>query len=95
MPRKKSSVSKSNMKLEDVNQQEILKIIFDKVDLEPPVGERYEFLLRKIIEASIDENGINLSNTDRIALIDEIFAYVASYGPIAEYFTVLKLARLW
>jgi pilus assembly protein CpaF len=84
MPRK--STASSTVPLEDVNRSEILRIIFDKVDTEPPVGERYEFLLKKIIDVSIDEFGVKLSKNDREALVDELFSYVASYGPIEEYF---------
>jgi len=82
MPTKKSSPSK----LEDVNRQELFRSIFDKVDLEPPVGERYEFLLRKVINSSIDESGSKLSAADRNTLLEEMFSYIASYGPIADYF---------
>ena len=94
MPKKKSTSSGVTMKLEDVNRQEILRIVFDKVDMEPPVGERYEFLLRKIIETSIDEHGIKLSTEDRDSLIEEIFAYVASYGPISEFFTDPQISEI-
>ena len=86
MPRKNSSGSQTTTKLEEVNRQEILRIIFDKVDTEPPVGERYESLLRRIIEASIDEYGVKLVVADRESLRDEIFSNIASYGPITEYF---------
>jgi pilus assembly protein CpaF len=94
MPRKKSTVSKSYTKLEDVDRQEILRILFDKVDKEPPVGERYEFLLRNTIETSIDENGVKLSRGNRETLIDDTFNYVASYGPIAEFFTDPQISEI-
>lgn len=86
MPKKKSPGSVEMMLLENVNRRDVLKIIFDKVNSEPPVGERYEFLLRKIIDASIDECGVNLTEDDRGVLAEELFAYVASYGPIEQYF---------
>jgi pilus assembly protein CpaF len=87
MPRKKSSTSTEITALESVKRQDILSIIYDKVDTEPPVGERYEFLLRKIIDESIEEYGKKLSEADHEVLADELFAYVASYGPIEQYFT--------
>jgi len=86
MPRKKSSDVDETTMLEDVNRQDLIRIIYDKVDLEPPVGERYEFLLRGIINASIDEYGVKLSKTDHEKLADELFEAVAGYGPIEEYF---------
>ena len=87
MPRKKSSSPTEIVALDGVNRHDILRIIYDKVDMEPPVGERYEFLLRKIIDEAIEEYGKKLTETDREALADELFAYVASYGPIEQYFT--------
>jgi pilus assembly protein CpaF len=86
MPRKKSSSPTETVALESVKRQHVLRIIYDRVDIEPPVGERYEFLLRKIIIESIEEYGKKLSETDREALTDELFAYVASYGPIEQFF---------
>jgi pilus assembly protein CpaF len=86
MPKKKLPDSTSLLSLENVNRRDILRIIFDKVNMEPPVGERYEFLLRKIIDASIEEFGVGLSEGDRGLLANELFAYLASYGPIEPYF---------
>ena len=86
MSRKKSTASAGSITLEGINRADVLRIIFDKVNMEPPVGERYELLLHKIIDASIDEYGVKLSNPDREALANELFLYVASYGPIEEYF---------
>ena len=86
MPRKKSSDVDEATMLEDVNRQDLIRIIYDKVDLEPPVGERYEFLLRGIINTSIDEYGLKLSETDREELVNELYEVVAGYGPIEEYF---------
>jgi len=86
MPKKATSGSASTATLEDVNRQEILRVLIDKSERQPPVGERYEFLLRSLIEASIDERGIKLSSADRDTLVDELFSYVASYGPIEQYF---------
>jgi pilus assembly protein CpaF len=86
MPRKKTPGSTTLLSLEDVDRPEILRIIFDKANMDPPVGERYEFLVRKIIDASIDENGVALSDEDRNVLAKELYSYVASYGPIEQYF---------
>ncbi len=50
MPRKKTTASDEIIKLESVDRQALLRIIFDMVNTEPPVGEQYEFLLRKILD---------------------------------------------
>ena len=86
MPRKKTTSSANTVNIEDVNREDVLRIIIDKVEIEPPVGERYEFLLRQIIDAAINEYGVKLSKTDRESLANEIFSYIASYGPISQYF---------
>lgn len=86
MPRKNSTASVATKTLDEINRENILKIVFDKVEIEPPVGERYEFLLRKIINISIEEYGEKLSKADQATLVDELFTYVASYGPIEQYF---------
>jgi pilus assembly protein CpaF len=86
MPRKKSSSTAETIPLESVKRHDVLRIIYDRIDMEPPVGERYEFLLRKIIDESIEEYGKKLSETDREALTDELFSYVASYGPVEQFF---------
>lgn len=94
MPRKKSTASGTTKKLEDVNRQDVLRIIFDKVDAEPPVGERYEFLLRQIIDAAIVEYGIKLSKADRESFENELFSYIASYGPIEQYFNDPQISEI-
>ena len=94
MPSKKSSPSTKSVSLEDVNRSDVLRIIYDKVDTEPPVGERYELLLRNIVETSIDEYGVKLSNADKVSLISEIYAYVASFGPIEEYFSDPQVSEI-
>lgn len=94
MPRKNSTTTARTMSLEGVNRSEIRRIVFDKMDMEPPVGERYEFLLRKIIDASIDEYGVKLSKADRESLADELFSYVASFGPIEEYFNDPQISEI-
>jgi pilus assembly protein CpaF len=60
-------------------------MIYDKVEIEPPVGERYEPLLKDIILAAINDSGLNLSKVYKQCLLDELFRYVASYGPIEPY----------
>ena len=94
MPKKESSKSTSNIKLDDVDRYAIYRIIFDKVEDEPPVGERYELLLKKIIDASIKEHGANLSKADSDTLADELFDYIASYGPIEPYFNDPQVSEI-
>ncbi len=85
MPRKQPTpVTISS--LDEVDRKAILRTIYDKVDTEPPVGERYPVLIRNIIASSIKDTGVNLTRADEETLIEDIFCYVASYGPIEEFF---------
>ena len=94
MPKEKSAGSSKTVNLEEVNRQDVLRIIFDKVDIEPPVGERYESLLRQIIDAAIIEYGVKLTKTDREAFANELFSYIASYGPIEQYFNDPQISEI-
>jgi pilus assembly protein CpaF len=63
----------------------LLRSIYDKVDSDPPVGERYEYLLKQIINSAIDESGMNFTPEYRQCLFDELYSYIASFGPIEPY----------
>src|SRR5512140_56535 len=63
----------------------VLRAIYDKVDREPPVGERYDFLVKDIIRAAIADTGLHLTPDFHESLVADIFKYVASLGPIQPY----------
>ena len=63
----------------------ILRLIYDKVDREPPVGERYPHLLKEIIRSAINELGFRLTKEYSDTLVNDLFCYVASLGPIEQY----------
>ncbi len=63
----------------------ILRGVYDKVDREPPLGERYEYLLKDIIRSSIADIGIRPTRELGESLVNELFGYVASLGPIEKY----------
>lgn len=94
MPRKKSASTNGITMLDSVNRQDIIRIIYDRVETEPPVGERYEILLRKIIDAAIEEYGVRLSEADNDNLSNELLAYVAGYGPIAQFFNDPQVSEI-
>lgn len=94
MPRKKSASTNGITMLDSVNRQDIIRIIYDRVETEPPVGERYEILLRKIIDAAIEEYGVRLSEADSDNLSNELLAYVAGYGPIAQFFNDPQVSEI-
>jgi pilus assembly protein CpaF len=69
----------------DGDRQAIIRGIYDKAEREPPVGERYEFLLKDIIRGAITDAGLKLSKEYSENLVNELFSYVASIGPIETY----------
>ena len=72
--------------LAEVDRSLLLKAVYDKVEIDPPLGERHPLLLRKIISQAIKDMGLKLSRLDAETLENEIYSYVASYGPIEQFF---------
>ncbi len=68
-----------------VKRQEILKSVFDMMDREPPVGERYEALVREMIGSACEEVCGRLTKEARQRSVDELYGYIADYGPIQEF----------
>jgi pilus assembly protein CpaF len=63
----------------------VLKHLIEVADETPPLGERYEELLRElIVEAYENANG-DLGENEK-PFLDEIFDYASSYGPMETYF---------
>jgi len=78
----------------DQDRKTILRAIYAKVDVEPPVGERYEFALREIIRSAISDSGYRLDKDDTETLVEDLFAYVASFGPIDPYLQDPKISEV-
>ena len=71
--------------VEEEIKDQILRVVYDDVELEPPVGEHYESLLRQKIARAIDSVSPKLPKDSRAQLEDDLFAYVASNGPIQQF----------
>jgi pilus assembly protein CpaF len=77
-----------NLRESPVDEQtrgQILRVLYDEVDAEPPIGEHYELLLKQRIQNAIDTVGVKLPNDGRAQLEESLFNYVASYGPIQQF----------
>ena len=83
---KKPVIEMPTISLGEVDRATLLRVIYDKVEVEPPVGERYPILLRNIIANAITEMGTKLAQPDEDTLKDELYSYIASYGPIEQFF---------
>jgi pilus assembly protein CpaF len=71
--------------IDDQSRNQILRVLYDDVDTEPPVGEHYDLLLKQKIHNAIDTVGVKLSQDAREEVEDDLYGYVASYGPIQPY----------
>ena len=91
---KKATSSAQEQAFTEDDRETVLRIIYDKTDQEPPVGERYPVLVREIIEAAIREHGVKLSNAKQEEIVDELFGYIASYGPIERYFDDPEISEI-
>ncbi len=63
----------------------VLKYLVELMDETPPLGERYEELLKDLIFDAYQRANGDLGENEP-AFLNEIFNYVANYGPMEEYF---------
>jgi pilus assembly protein CpaF len=63
----------------------VMRNLLELVDETPPLGERYEELLKELIFEAYQLSNGDLGEQER-SFLDEIFQYVSSYGPMEEYF---------
>lgn len=83
--RKRADSVEGDVALDEATREEILKAVFDMMDREPPVGEAYDIRVRDMISKACDQFAGRLAKDKKAALVDELFAYVADYGPIQEF----------
>lgn len=63
----------------------VLKYLVELADETPPLGERYEDLLKDLIFQAYQTANGDLAEREK-GFLDEIFHYAASYGPMDEFF---------
>jgi pilus assembly protein CpaF len=63
----------------------VLKYLVELADETPPLGERYEELLKDLIFQAYENANGALGDREQ-AFLDEIYNYAASYGPMEEFF---------
>src|SRR5512144_2846841 len=72
----------------------VIRAIYDKVEREPPVGERYPYLLREIIRSSISEQRLRFTKEYTDNLVEELYSYVASLGPIEPFLSEPQISEI-
>lgn len=63
----------------------VLRYLIELADETPPLGERYEELLRDLIFQAYQSANGDLGENEK-PFLDEIFSYAAGYGPIEQFF---------
>jgi pilus assembly protein CpaF len=85
MSAKKSTAKTAENPIDAEIKNQLLSIIYDSVEQEPPLGERYENLLRLVIQQSVEYLGLRLPKEQRDEVAASLFSYIASYGPIQQF----------
>jgi pilus assembly protein CpaF len=63
----------------------VLRNLLELTDETPPLGERYDELLKELIFEAYQLSNGDLGDNER-PFLDEIYRYVAAYGPMEKYF---------
>src|SRR5215475_4178560 len=63
----------------------VLRTLLELMDETPPLGERYEELLRELIFQAYEIANGDLGEGER-GFLNEIYDYAASYGAMEEFF---------
>jgi len=71
----------------------VLKYLIELTDATPPLGERYEELLKDLIFQAYQQANGDLGEAEP-AFLNEIFHYVASYGPMEDYFNDFHISEI-
>ena len=71
----------------------VLKYLLELTDETPPLGERYEELLKDLIFAAYQRANGDLGEAEP-AFLNEIFHYVASNGPMEEHFNDPQISEI-
>src|SRR5215208_4415500 len=71
----------------------VLKYLIELVDETPPLGERYEELLKDLIFQAYQNANGELGENER-AFLDEIFDYASGYGAMEDFFNDLQVSEI-
>ena len=71
----------------------VLKYLIELTDATPPLGERYEELLRDLIFQAYQQANGDLGEAEP-AFLEEIFRFVSSYGPMEDFFNDPQISEI-
>ena len=71
----------------------VLKSLVELAEKTPPLGERYEELLRGLIFQAYETANGDLGSAEP-AFLNEIYDYAAGYGPMEDFFNDLQVSEI-
>ena len=71
----------------------VLKSLVELAEKTPPLGERYEELLRGLIFQAYEAANGDLGSAEP-AFLNEIYDYAAGYGPMEDFFNDLQVSEI-
>jgi pilus assembly protein CpaF len=71
----------------------VLKYLLELADETPPLGERYEELLKDLIFQAYQQANGDLGENEQ-KFLDEIFAYASGYGAMEEFFDDPQISEI-
>lgn len=71
----------------------VFKYLIELTDETPPLGERYEELLKELIFKAYQQANGDLGEAEP-AFLDEVFRYASSYGPMEDYFNDPQISEI-
>ncbi|HEY9528800.1 MAG TPA: CpaF family protein, partial [Anaerolineales bacterium] len=71
----------------------VLKYLIELMDATPPLGERYEELLKGLIFEAYEQANGELGQGEQ-AFLDEIFDYATSYGAMEQFFEDPQISEI-
>src|SRR5687767_10837310 len=77
----------------DLLRPRVLKSLVELTEKTPPLGERYEELLRGLIFEAYEAANGDLGPAEP-EFLNEVFDYAASYGPMEDFFNDLQVSEI-
>ena len=93
MPKRSTALRGPGITDPELLRPRVLKYLIELADETPPLGERYEELLRDLIFQAYETANGDLGENER-HFLEEIFNYAASYGPMDEFFEDPQISEI-
>lgn len=93
MPKKSATANVPGITDPELLRPRVLKYLIELVEETPPLGERYEELLRGLIFQAYEMANGELGQAEP-AFLDEIFDYATNYGAMDEFFDDPQISEI-